>query len=194
MGSCAGPYEARMAERKRRLLGGLTGTVLEIGPGAGPNLRHYGPGVRWIGVEPNPFMHPWLRREADRHGRPVDLRTASAERLDLPDGSVDAVVGTLVLCSVDNLASVLGEVRRVLTPAGRFVFIEHVAAEAGTALRRWQERLRRPWGFVADGCRPHQDTVGLLREAGFDVRELERFRADGLWLASPHVAGYAVMR
>ena len=53
------------------------------------------------------------------------------------------------------------------------MFIEHVAAEAGSALRRWQRRLRRPWGLVADGCRPDQDTVGLLREAGFDVSDLE---------------------
>jgi tRNA G46 methylase TrmB len=57
-------YERAMADRKRALLGGLRGTVVEIGPGVGANLGHYAPGVQWIGIEPNPYMQKYCRREA----------------------------------------------------------------------------------------------------------------------------------
>lgn len=187
-----GSYEARIAERKRRLLGELAGTVLEIGPGAGPNLRYYRPDVRWIGVEPNPYSHEYLMKEAARLGRQIEVRDGAAERLDVEDGSADAVVSTLVLCSVADPAATLKEVRRVLKPGGRFVFIEHVAAEPGTLLFRWQRRLRRPWQFIADGCRPDQDTVGLIREVGFTELQVEGFRVPG-WLVGPHVAGWGTV-
>ena len=187
-----GAYEERIAERKRLLLGELTGTVLEIGPGAGPNLRYYRPDVRWIGVEPNPYLREHLRKEAARLGRAIELGDGTAERLDAQDASADAVVSTLVLCSVPDPAATLKEVRRVLKPGGRLVFIEHVAAEPGTLLFKWQRRLRRPWQFIADGCRPDQDTVGLIREAGFQALEVEAFRVRG-WLVGPHVAGWGTV-
>lgn len=188
-----GAYEERIAERKRLLLGELTGTVLEIGPGAGPNLRYYRPDVRWIGVEPNPYLHEYLRKEAARLGRAIELGDGTAERLDAQDASADAVVSTLVLCSVPDPAATLREVRRVLKPGGRFVFIEHVAAEPGTLLFKWQRRLRRPWQTIADGCRPDQDTVGLIRAAGFTELRFEAFRVPG-WLVGPHVAGWGAAR
>jgi SAM-dependent methyltransferase len=124
-------HSALVAEHKRALLSSLQGDVLEIGPGTGPNLAYYAPGIRWIGVEPNPHMHPYLRREAERLGLTVDLRTGTAERLIAADASVDAVVSTLVLCSVADLPGTLREIRRVLRPGGPFVFIEHVAARCG---------------------------------------------------------------
>ena len=187
-----GAYEERIAERKRLLLGELTGVVLEIGPGAGPNLRYYRPEVRWIGVEPSPYLQEYLRKEAARLGRTIEIKDGAAERLDVQDASVDAVVSTLVLCSVADPAATLREVRRVLKPGGRFVFIEHVAAEPGTLLFRWQRRLRRPWQFIADGCRPDQDTVGLIREAGFTELQVEGFTMS-FPLVGPHVAGWGTV-
>src|SRR5712692_1807958 len=86
-------YELWIAERKRALLGSLRGTVLEIGPGTGVNLGYYAPGVHWIGIEPNAYMQTYLRKEAERHGLQVDLRTGLAERLEAGDESMDAVVG-----------------------------------------------------------------------------------------------------
>src|SRR5215468_7513904 len=121
-------YEQLMAARKRTLLGDLRGMVLEIGPGAGVNLSHYDSSVKWIGIEPNPYMQAYLRKEAERCGLQVDLRTGNAERMEVADQSMDAVVCTLVLCSVLDVGRVLNEIRRVLKPGARFVFIEHVAA------------------------------------------------------------------
>ena len=85
-------HDLLLRERKRNLLGGLQGTIVEIGPGTGANLRYYARGVRWIGYEPNLYMHPIVAREAKSLNMPIDLRRARAEALDADSGSVDAVV------------------------------------------------------------------------------------------------------
>lgn len=187
----SGRHERHVADRKRALLGDLHGTMLEIGPGTGVNLNYYPAGIRWIGIEPNPFMHPYLRKEADRLGLRVELRDGTAERLDFADGSLDAVVSTLVLCSVRDLAGTLGEIRRVLKPGGRFVFLEHVAAPAATWLRRVQRWVRPPWRALADGCCPDRETWLVLENAGFAQVNYERFRVP-IPIASPHIAGLAI--
>src|SRR5258708_5220629 len=96
-------YDGLLRDRKQRLLCDLRGTILEIGPGTGANLKYYGPGVRWIGFEPNLYMHADVRREAEWRNITIDLRQGAAERLDFEAGSADAVVSTLVLCSVEDL-------------------------------------------------------------------------------------------
>jgi SAM-dependent methyltransferase len=184
-------YERAVAERKRALLGALTGTVVEIGPGAGANLGYFVPGIRWIGMEPNPFMHAYLKQEAERHGLEVDLRQGSAEQLDIEDSGADAVVSTLVLCSVPDPAGVLKEIRRVLKPGGRFVFIEHVAAPRGSWLRRLQRALRPLSKAFADGCHPDRETWRAIQDAGFARVDLEHFRAPAP-IISPHIAGVAI--
>ena len=188
----SGPYERAMADRKRALLGGLTGTVVEVGPGTGANLRHFGSGVRWIGLEPNPHMHGRLRAEAARLGLSVDLWLGTAAATGLPDASADAVVSTLVLCSVPDVEAVLQEILRVLRPGGRFVFVEHVAAPRGTARRRLQRAVRPVWGAVADGCRPDRETEAAVRRAGFAAVHVERFEGPAPGVVRPHVAGYAL--
>lgn len=177
--------------RKAALLGNLRGTVVELGAGAGPNAAYLAPGTRWVAVEPNVHFHGRLRRAARRHGLALTLSAGVAECLPLPDASADAVVSTLVLCSVDDLSAALAEVRRVLRPGGRFVFIEHVAAPRGTALRAAQRLLRTPWGLLADGCRPDRDTLGAICAAGFAEVRADAF-AVPLGLVRPHVAGVAV--
>lgn len=184
-------YDARVAARKAELLGELTGDVLEIGPGGGPNLRFFTPAVRWIGVEPNPYMHDYLRTEAERQGRPVELRSGSAEALPAADASLDAVVSTLVLCSVADQRRALAEIHRALKPGGKFVFVEHVAAPRGSSLRRWQDLLRPLWQMLGDGCRPNRETWRAIADAGFDQVHLEHFETH-LPLVKPHIAGYAV--
>ena len=177
--------------RKRVLLGSLHGDVLEIGPGAGPNLAYYAPDVRWIGVEPNPYMHAYLTATAAKHGRTVDLRLGHAEQLPAADASVDAVVSTLVLCSVHDLEKTLAEIRRVLKPGGRFVFMEHVAAAPHTGLRRFQNAVRPVWSIVGDGCHPNREIWRAIEDAGFAAVQIEHYRAD-VPIVSPHIAGYAV--
>ncbi len=183
-------YERLVADRKRALLGGLGGDILEIGPGAGANLPYYPPGIRWIGIEPNPFMRPYLAREAARLGLDADIRSGTVERLELPDASVDAVVSTLVLCSVSDLKAALSEIRRVLKPGGRFVFIEHVAAPAGTRLRRAQRWVRPLFHVFGDGCSPDRETWKILDQDGFSRVSYEHIRVP-VPFVSPHIVGSA---
>jgi ubiquinone/menaquinone biosynthesis C-methylase UbiE len=186
-----GPYERWIAGRKRGLFGSLRGVVVEIGPGAGANLRHLRSDVRWIGVEPNPYARPYLERAAREAGVAHELREGDAERLPVDAASADAVIGTLVLCSVEDPAAVLREIRRVLKPGGRYVFIEHVAAPVGTLRRRLQHWVRPAWRVLADGCHPDRETLQAIRAAGFARVEAEEFLAP-VGLVAPHIAGFAV--
>ena len=183
-------YEARVHAFKSRLFSSLEGNVVEIGPGGGLNLGFFAPDVRWTGVEPNPFFHPHIQNAAVRLGREVEVRLGAAEHLPFSDKHADAVVCSLVLCSVRDLDQTLREVRRVLRPGGRFVFIEHVGAPAGTPLR-WVQRLVRPlWLALADGCHPDRDTALALRKAGFDDVDIEPFDVP-IPIIGPHIAGVA---
>jgi SAM-dependent methyltransferase len=183
-------YDAMVADEKRTLLAPLDGTVLEIGPGGGNNLPFLRRGVHWIGVEPNPFFHDRLRARGERLGIDVDVRAATAEALPVADQSVDAVVSSLVLCSVGDVEATLREVRRVLRPGGRFVFIEHVAAPRGTGLRRVQHALSPLWGAFSDGCHVDRDTGRLIEAAGFSDVTLHNFRLP-VPIMGPHIAGVA---
>ena len=188
---CGVCYERMVADRKASLLGELHGDILEIGPGAGPNLAYYSPGCRWVGVEPNPYMYPYLRKAAERRGLQIEIRSGLAEKLPAADDSMGAVVSTLVLCSVDDPAATLGEVLRVLRPGGRFIFIEHVAAPPGTRLRQVQEIIRPLWKRIADGCHPNRETWDTIEKAGFDESHSEHFRLP-LGPVGPQIAGYAI--
>jgi len=184
-------YEHWIADRKRALFAGLSGTVVEIGPGAGANFPYFGPGVRWVGVEPNRYARPYLERAARQAGVPFELRSGDAERLPVDSGSADAVVATLVLCSVADEATALREIRRVLKPGGRYLFVEHVAAPAGTMRRRMQRWAKPVWRVIGDGCHPDRDTLRAIRAAGFARVEVEEFLAPA-GLVAPHIAGVAV--
>ncbi len=187
-----GLFERLLGPRKRRLLLDLPGTVVELGSGVGANLRYLAPGSRLIAVEPNPAMHRRLRRAARQHGVLLDLREAPAERTDLPDASAEVVLSTLVLCTVRDVDRVLAEVRRVLRPGGRFVFVEHVAAPDGTALRRLQRWVRAPWAWCFEGCSCERDLGGALRSAGFASVEVEDYRLRSPFLPfNPQIAGVA---
>jgi len=188
----SGLFDRLLGPHKRRLLVDLPDTVVELGSGVGANLRYLSPGSTLIAVEPNPAMHRRLRREARRRGVVLDVRAVPAERTDLPGQSVDVVVSSLVLCTVSDPARVLAEVRRVLRPGGRFVFVEHVAAPEGTPLRRLQRWVRRPWAWCFEGCSCERDLAGALRSAGFDDVAVEAYRLRSPFLPfNPQIAGVA---
>jgi ubiquinone/menaquinone biosynthesis C-methylase UbiE len=184
-------HDRQITPYKRRLLADLHGDLVEIGPGAGANFEFYAPDVRWVGVEPNPYMFPYLRAAAVQHGIAIDLRTGYTEALPVADQSADVVVSTLVLCSVRDIQATLAEIRRVLRPGGKYAFIEHVAAPAGSGLRRLQNGIRPLWSFVTDGCQPNRELWRSLEAAGFSQVAIEHFTVN-VPIVGPHIAGYAI--
>jgi ubiquinone/menaquinone biosynthesis C-methylase UbiE len=179
-----------MGRRRLRLLAGAAGSVLEIGGGTGANLPHYRDAGRVVVSEPDPFMRGRLRRKLARARVPVEVSESGAEDLPFRDGSFDAVVSTLVLCSVPNQEKALAEVRRVLRPGGRLLFIEHVRGEGSVA--RVQDRVLPLWSRLFAGCHPNRDTLGSIQAAGFEVGKLDRFVPPGPFTGLvPHVQGEA---
>jgi ubiquinone/menaquinone biosynthesis C-methylase UbiE len=137
-------------------------------------------------------MHPRLRERGEQLGLRLQIRAGTAERTGLPDASADAVVATLVLCSVQDVPAALAETRRLLRPGGRFVFLEHVAAPEGTGLRRTQRLVRPLWSAIADGCHPDRETWTFLESAGFAALRYDRFRIETpMAFLSPAIAGTA---
>jgi SAM-dependent methyltransferase len=148
-------------------------------------------------VEPNPYMHPYLLRAITDLGRPmeryrIDSGDPRGVRLPAEDASMDAVVSTLVMCSLPHLEDSLQEILRVLKPVGRFAFIEHVAAPPGTRWRRVQDFIQPLWTWIGDGCHPNRETWRAIHGAGFARVELEHYLSDGVGIASPHIAGTAL--
>lgn len=169
--------EAGLQAWRADLLAGLSGTVVEIGAGTGANLAHYPATVdRLVLTEPEPAMLAQLRQRLDRVPAGVDVtaRRASAASLPLADGEADAVVTTLVLCTVPAPGAVLAEARRVLRPGGRLVFLEHVAAEDRPERLRRQRRFDLVWPHIAGGCRLTRRTEAAIAEAGFTVETITR--------------------
>jgi ubiquinone/menaquinone biosynthesis C-methylase UbiE len=169
----AATEEAGLRAQRERVIAAASGRVLEIGGGTGANLGFYGPAVESVTLtEP---AEPMRRRlEAKLSGRPfaVEVVAAPAEELPFEDASFDTAVSTLVLCSVDDQARALVEMRRVLRPSGRLLFLEHVRSPEAR-LARWQDRLN--WlnkAMVCCDC--NRDTLTGIRRAGFSVLDLER--------------------
>jgi ubiquinone/menaquinone biosynthesis C-methylase UbiE len=178
------------AEAKRKLLRNAHGRVLEIGVGTGLSFAHYPPEVELVGIDASEPMLRRARRRAAETGRDVTLVEAPAEQLPFEDGSFDTAVTLAVLCSVDDPARVLGELRRVLRPSGRLLFVEHVRSDEPSLARR-QDRWERPWGWFTCGCHPNRDTLATIAAAGFEVVELEREeRPEVPQLVRPHVRGW----
>lgn len=170
-----GAEEAGLKEMRRELLAQAQGRVLELGAGTGLNLEHYPAGIESLTlVEPDPHMTKQLRQKLDRSGRTAEVSVVEApgEQLPFEDDSFDCAVVTLVLCTVPDPETTLAEIKRVLAPGGRLLFLEHVRAEEA-GLAKWQDRLESPWRFLADGCHCNRDTVATISAAGFSIGEVE---------------------
>jgi ubiquinone/menaquinone biosynthesis C-methylase UbiE len=185
-------WEKRHGEElRRRLLADAHGKVLEVGVGTGLSFPHYPPVEELVGVEPSQPMLRRARRRAAETGRDVTLVEASAEELPFEGESFDTVITMAVLCTVGDPERSVREIRRVLRPGGRFVFLEHVRSPESQRAR-WQDRLERPWGLIAGGCHPNRRTLETIESAGFEVTELEQRELPGLpWLVRPYVKGVA---
>ncbi len=176
--------EACLIEWRAALLRDLSGDVLEIGAGTGANLRHYPTSVgRLVAAEPDRYMIPKLRDRA-RTDRPEKLEIVEAGSDPLPfgDATFDAVVSTLVLCSVDDLDRTLAEVKRVLRPGGALIYMEHVAAEDRPDRLVWQRRVEPLWKRVAGNCHLTRRTGEAILRAGFAIEHEEK---DSMRKANP---------
>ncbi|XAR65209.1 hypothetical protein NMG60_11009239 [Bertholletia excelsa] len=192
-------YEAEVAKYKSQLFTNLRGTaetVLEVGIGTGPNLKYYanGSSVYVIGIDPNQKMEKYAQRAAASAGLPptnFTFKQAVAEALPISDASVDVVVGTLVLCSVKDVELALKEVRRVLKPGGKYLFVEHVAAKDGTILRSVQGFLNPLQQIVVDGCHLTRTTGTNISEAGFSDVDINTAFLSSAFFINPHIYGIA---
>jgi ubiquinone/menaquinone biosynthesis C-methylase UbiE len=158
---------AGMRRHRHDLLAQARGMTLEIGSGTGLNLVHYPDDLDGLVLaEPDPSMRKRLDNAVRRSERTAQVIDAGAEQLPFGDATIDTVVSTLVLCTVDAPQAALREIGRVLRPDGQLLFIEHVRSES-PALARWQDLLARPWQRFAEGCRCNRATLELMDACGF---------------------------
>jgi ubiquinone/menaquinone biosynthesis C-methylase UbiE len=163
------------AERRRGLLADARGKTLELGAGTGLNFPHYPCHVEHVtAVDINDAMPRRATRRREEACVDIAHVTLDGARLPMPDGSFDTVVSAWTLCSVADVASALREVRRVLKPEGRFLFLEH-GLSVDPAVRRWQRWLNRLNRIVGDGCTLDRDIPALIRESGLSIERLEVF-------------------
>lgn len=155
---------------RARTLAQASGRILEIGFGTGANLEHYPPGVRRIeAIDPDPFLDRYSRPRIDASPVEVDFHHLDAEHLPFEDGRFDTVVSTLTLCSIPDAMHALAEIRRVLKPGGRFLFMEH-GRDPRPSAARWQDRLTPLWRPLAGGCCLNRPVLEQIERAGL-VRE-----------------------
>jgi SAM-dependent methyltransferase len=178
---------------RRDAIAHATGRLLMVGLGPGTDLKFVPPAVTAISaVEPVAAFRQMASRLALRHGITANIVEGTGESIPFGDNSFDSVHIGLVLCSVDDVAVTLGEIRRVLAPGGRLVVLEHVRGEGVTG--RFQDLIAKPWSWLAGGCEPNRRTVDSIAAAGFDTRGLH-------WLArtpvpfpcKPHLQGFATL-
>jgi SAM-dependent methyltransferase len=201
--------ENGLGEMRTEILAGARGRVIEIGAGTGANLDLYGTGIEDLTLaEPDLHMAVRLRRrlKVDEGGTltgddaatgaphaPRRLVEAPAERLPFPDDTFDTAVATLVLCTIPDPVAAIAEIARVLKPGGRLLFIEHVRSD-DPARARWQDRLEKPWRFMADGCHCNRDTEATLRASPFTVETIEHGKMPkAAPIVRPLIRGTAVL-
>jgi SAM-dependent methyltransferase len=173
-----------MSGQRRELLQQARGRTVELGAGTGLNLPHYPDALEELFLtEPDAAMAARLRRRLDRTRRAACVIDAPAEALPFDDNSVDTVISTLVLCTVDAPDAALREVARILKHDGQLLFIEHIRAESAF-LASWQDRLAGPWSRFADGCQCNRATVELMKAGG----QLQVDRIDeASWRGMPRI-------
>ncbi|MFI6558694.1 class I SAM-dependent methyltransferase [Streptomyces sp. NPDC050534] len=158
-----------------RLLAGLTGRVLEVGAGQGRNFRHYPDTVtEVVAVEPDDTLRTAAEQAATSSELRVTVVPGEAAELPAENGEFDAVVVSLVLCSVTDVPGALAEATRVLRPRGQLRFYEHVRSPHWWA-GLLEDAITPLWSRAGGGCHPNRDTEAAIRAAGFTVSEIDRF-------------------
>jgi len=168
----AGMRQERFLPYRQRLVSEAEGRVLEIGFGSGLNVPLYSRSALLIGLDPSAQALS-IARGAARHAKyPVDLLEGSAETIPLASHSVDTVVTAWTLCSIPDVTRALHEIRRVLTPSGRLLFVEHGRSPDGN-VAWWQDRLTPLWMRIAGGCHLNRAVGPLIAAAGFRIERMQ---------------------
>jgi ubiquinone/menaquinone biosynthesis C-methylase UbiE len=190
----AAAEKAGAAEHRTRLLSDLSGRVVEVGAGNGMNFAHYPPTVtEVIAVEPEPYLRARAEEATARAAVQVRVVEGTSTSLPLPDESVDAGIASLVLCSVDDQAASLAELRRVIKAGGELRFYEHVIARE-PSWARWQRLVEPMWKRIGGGCHITRDTERAITDAGFVIEENDRFLFQPCWtsrFSAQHILGRA---
>lgn len=169
-----------------------TGRLLMVGLGPGTDLKFLPPAVTSVAaVEPVAAFRRMASRLAVRRGIAADIVDGTGESIPFPDNRFDTVHVGLVLCSVDDVAATLSEIRRVLVPRGRLVVLEHVRGEGATG--RFQDLVAKPWSRLAGGCEPNRRTAEAIAAAGFDITRLRAIRTLVPFPCKPHLQGFATL-
>lgn len=162
-----------LAAYRSRVIPAAEGRVLEIGVGSGLNLPFYAPAAKsLIGLDPSVQLLAMARQAARRASATIEFINSSAETIPLYNRSVDTVVSTWTLCSVSDAIRALGEMRRVLRPSGKFIFVEHGYAP-DTNIRWWQDHLTPGWKRLSGGCHLNRAIGELIEKAGFRIERLD---------------------
>lgn len=165
--------QRNLAPYRTRVISHAEGRVLEIGIGSGLNLPYYSAQTeRVIGLDPSPKLLAMTRKAAQRASIPVELIENSAESIPLYNRSIDTVVTTWTMCSIPDVQRALGEMRRVLKPTGRLLFVEH-GRSPDPRVRRWQDRLTPVWRRFSGGCHLNRAISELIESAGFRIERIE---------------------
>ncbi|XP_070700896.1 thiol S-methyltransferase TMT1A-like [Pempheris klunzingeri] len=196
-------YNKKMHDKKKELFrsipefckpGGQL-TILEIGCGTGTNFEFYPPGCKVICTDPNPHFQKYLKKGMTENDHLTYDRFVVASGEDMgsvEDESVDVVVCTLVLCSVNNIPQTLREAHRILRPGGAFFFLEHVVADPATWAYFFQHVIQPVWYYFGDGCEVTRETWKHLEAAGFSDLKMRHIEAPLVFIIKPHIIGYAV--
>lgn len=165
--------QQRLVAYRQRVVPAAAGRVLEIGVGSGLNLPLYTGNVeRLIGLDPSPRLLAMAQESADRTSFPVEFVEGSAEAIPLQDQSIDRVVTTWTLCTIPDVTLALAEIRRVLKPGGRLLFVEH-GRSPDAGVRRWQDRLTPAWKRIGGGCHLNRPIGELIAGAGFEIERMD---------------------
>lgn len=183
--------QSQLEKYRREVVAAASGRVLEIGVGSGLNFPFYGEQVEIvIGIDPSPRLLAMASRRAEGARVRAELIQASATAIPLADNTIDTIVMTWTLCSIPDPPTALREMRRVLKPGGRLMFVEH-GLSPEPRVESWQHRLSPIWRKVAGGCHLDRKVDDLVRAAGFDLTELRNEYADGPRIMTYMYAGSA---
>ncbi len=172
--ACGAPQIMKL---RSQLVPMARGDVFEIGCGGGINQQFYNDAAitSYAGIDPGAKLLEYTKSEAEKKGWKADIRDGIGEAIPFEDSSFDTVVCTYTMCSVQNQAQVVREMRRILKPGGKLLYLEHGRAP-DASVAKWQDRIEPIWKPIAGGCHLTRPITTAVRDGGFEVEQLgERY-------------------